>query len=152
MDQRVQSGSEPGDQPLRLYLVEDSPRIIEHLIAMFDSIDGVLTVGCARTADDAVRGIRSAHPQVVVLDIQLARGSGFAVLRSIQEIAPEAEVFVLSNFAAEPYRRLAARLGARGFFDKSTEFEDMRRLITARASARANHAATQHPNSSSPGN
>jgi DNA-binding NarL/FixJ family response regulator len=148
MEQRVHKDTGAGDEPLRLYLVEDSPRIIEHLIAMFDSIDGVLTVGCARTADDAVRGIRSARPQVIVLDIQLARGSGFTVLRSIRDIAPEAEVFVLSNFAAEPYRRLATRLGARGFFDKSTEFEDMRRLISARAS----QAGKQHPNPSSPGN
>jgi hypothetical protein len=43
---------------------------------------------------------------------------------------------MLSSFASEPYRRLAARLGARDFFDKSTEFERVRDLIAARAATK----------------
>lgn len=133
MDQRVQQHDGTAAHPLRLYVVEDSSRIIEHLIAMFDSIAGVLTVGCATSAEEAIRGIRAANPEVVVMDIQLAHGSGFDVLRTIHASAPQIDVYMLSNFASEPYRRLAAKLGARGFFDKSTEFEQMRRTIAARA-------------------
>ena len=33
---------------------------------------------------------------------------------------------MLSNFAADPYRQLAERLGARDFFDKSREIERVR--------------------------
>jgi hypothetical protein len=36
---------------------------------------------------------------------------------------------MLSNFAAEPYRRHAERLGARGFFDKSTDLERLRSTL-----------------------
>ncbi len=133
MEQRVHAENGSAALPLRLYVVEDSPRIVEHLIAMFDSIDGVLTVGCATSAEEAIRGIRSASPEVVILDVQLARGSGFTVLRAIHDMAPQIDVFMLSNFSAEPYRRLAAKLGARGFFDKSTEFEQMRQMIAERA-------------------
>ncbi len=145
MEQCVLTEQDSAAHPLRLYVVEDSPRIIEHLIAMFDSIEGVLTVGCSTSAEEAIRGIRAANPEVVLLDVQLARGSGFSVLRAIHAFAPQIDVFMLSNFAAEPYRRLAKKLGARGFFDKSTEFEQMRQMILARARRRHDNPRQDDP-------
>ena len=132
MEQRVDKEKVKADA-LRVYLVEDSGHILENLIGMFNAIDGVLTVGCATGAQEAIRGIRAADPQVVVLDIRLAHGSGLDVLRAIHASDPQIDIYMLSNFASEPYRRLAAKLGARGFFDKSTEFEQMLQMIAARA-------------------
>ena len=40
---------------------------------------------------------------------------------------------MISNFSAYPYRQLAERLGARGFFDKSREFERVREVVARRA-------------------
>jgi DNA-binding NarL/FixJ family response regulator len=71
----------------------------------------------------------------VLLDLCLERSSGFDVLRELQAREPGIDVYMLSNFASEPYRRHAARLGARGFFDKSNEFERVRDVIAQRASA-----------------
>ena len=42
---------------------------------------------------------------------------------------------MLSNYVAAPYRELAERLGAREFFDKTSELERVRRVITERAAA-----------------
>ena len=64
-----------------------------------------------------------------LLDLHLAQGSGFDVLRAVCLQAPEIDFYMLSNFAAGPYRQLAGRLGARGFFDKSTEFGRVRDAI-----------------------
>jgi DNA-binding NarL/FixJ family response regulator len=119
---------------LRVFLVEDSAMVRERLERMLSVVPGARTVGHASGANDAVQEILAAKPDVVVLDLKLAQGSGFDVLRALRERAPEIEVVMLSNFATEPYRRLAAELGARQFFDKSTEFERVRDLIAARAS------------------
>ena len=70
---------------------------------------------------------------MVVLDLKLAEGSGFDVLRALHRAAPGIDVYMLTNFASEPYRRLAERLGARDFFDKTTEFERVRDTIVGRA-------------------
>ncbi|MDA8107350.1 MAG: response regulator [Betaproteobacteria bacterium] len=118
---------------LRVFVVEDSPLVLERIEAMLASIDGAQTAGHAGRADEAVRAILAAHPDAVVLDLKLAEGSGFDVLRAVRAQAPDIEFFMLSNFASEPYRRLAARLGAAHFFDKSTEFERVREVLTARA-------------------
>jgi DNA-binding NarL/FixJ family response regulator len=117
----------------RVFLVEDSAPVRERVAALLASIEGVATVGSADTAKDAERDILATHPDAVVLDIKLAQGSGFDVLRALRAQAPQIEVYVLSNFAAAAYRQLAANLGARGFFDKSTEIEAMRRTIAGRA-------------------
>ncbi|HLB17365.1 MAG TPA: response regulator [Burkholderiales bacterium] len=118
---------------VRVFLVEDSPLVCERLEAMFASIAGTTTIGHAAGADEAVRKILSARPDAVVLDLNLAQGSGFDVLRAVHEQAPEIDVYVLSNFSGEPYRRRAERLGARGFFDKTIEFERVRDTLAARA-------------------
>ncbi len=120
-------------EPLKVYLVEDSPVLRERLEAMLATIAGARTVGYASGAEDAVRGIGEQRPDVVVLDLKLAQGSGFDVLRGLKGLSPPVDVYVLSNFATEPYRRIAAQLGARGFFDKSHEFNDLRQALADRA-------------------
>lgn len=118
---------------MSLFLVEDSAQVVQRLEEMLGAIEGVRVVGSAARADDAVRSIVSLRPDAVLCDIRLAQGSGYEVLSALRELAPEIEVYVLSNFATEPYRHLAAQLGARDFFDKSTELGRMRDTVAARA-------------------
>jgi DNA-binding NarL/FixJ family response regulator len=118
---------------VRVFLVEDSPAVSARLEAMLGAIAGVTLVGRAAAAEDATRTILADRPDAVVLDLKLAKGSGFDVLRAVQEQAPEIDVYVLSNLTGEPYRRRAALFGAREFFDKTTEFKRVRDLLAVRA-------------------
>ena len=119
---------------MQIFLVEDSPAVRARLGDMLDAIPGASVVGEAADADTAIRGILAVRPDVVVLDLSLADGSsGFDVLRAVCPHAPEIDFYMLSNFAADPYRQLAGRLGARAFFDKSKEFARVRDLIAQRA-------------------
>ena len=121
---------------MNIFLVEDSQPVRARLATMLDAIPGATVVGEAADADSAIREILASRPDVVMLDLGLAGGSsGFDVLRAVRPQAPEIEFYMLSNFAADPYRQLAARLGARGFFDKSKEFERVREAIAQRAAA-----------------
>jgi DNA-binding NarL/FixJ family response regulator len=115
-----------------IFIVEDSAVVRERLLELIEAMPETRVVGLAAGADEAIEEILAGRPDVVLLDLRLAQGSGFDVLRALQEAAPEIDVYMLSSFAAEPYRRLAARLGARDFFDKSNEFERMRDAIAAR--------------------
>ena len=118
---------------LKVFVVEDAPLVRERLEEMFGAIPGVTTVGHAAGADEAVRAILSAQPDAVVLDVKLAQGSGFDVLRSVHGRAPTIDFYVLTNLAAQPYRRRAELLGAREFFDKTIEFGRMRAALADRA-------------------
>ena len=116
-----------------IYLVEDSGIVQQRLHAMLAGIPGTQIVGHARGAREAIADILAKHPDVVLCDLNLKDGTGFEVLRALQAKAPEIECYMLSNFSTQPYRRLAAELGARDFFDKSSQFECVRDLVAKRA-------------------
>lgn len=118
---------------MKVFLVEDSVPVRERLKEMLGAIPGVSIAGHASAAREAIAGILAAKPDVVVLDLKLANGSGFDVLSDVHQREPGIGFYMLSNFASEPYRRHAARLGALGFFDKSSEFERVREAIAQRA-------------------
>jgi DNA-binding NarL/FixJ family response regulator len=116
-----------------VFLVEDSPALLERLSGLLAPLPGTSIVGQARSAEDAISGILARQPDIVVLDLSLASGSGFEVLSAVHRAAPHIDFYVLSNFASEPYRRHASRLGARDFFDKTNDFERVRDVIAQRA-------------------
>ena len=118
---------------MQIYIVEDSAAIRTRLTAMLGEVPGAQVAGTAAGATQATREILESRPQVVILDLNLAEGGGFDVLRALRAQAPEIDVYMLSNFSAYPYRQLAERLGARGFFDKTTEFGRVREAVAAKA-------------------
>ena len=118
---------------MEIFLVEDSALVRERLAKILEAVPGAHIQGHATQPLAAVRDILANKPDVVVLDLKLDGGSGFDVLRAVHEREPGIDFYMLSNFASEPYRRYAERLGALGFFDKSNEFERVRDVIAERA-------------------
>ena len=127
---------------LRVYLVEDSPLVSERLRELMQE-EGAMIVGQSDTAATAIADIESLRPDVVVVDIALREGTGFHVLKGIDDSfdghAP-ARV-VLTNFIREWYREAATRLGADYFFDKSNQIPEMLGVLRAmNTSAGVEHA------------
>jgi DNA-binding NarL/FixJ family response regulator len=118
---------------LKVFLVEDSPLLRSRLEAMLSSIPGASVVGHAESADEAIDGIRATAPDAVVLDLGLRSGNGFDVLRAAAAPSPQIAFYVLTNHPIDAFRAAAQRLGARGFFDKSTEFEALKAALAGLA-------------------
>jgi DNA-binding NarL/FixJ family response regulator len=116
---------------VKVFLVEDSPLLRTRLEAMISSIPGAQAVAHADGADEAIRQILAVRPDAVVLDIHLKQGNGFDILRAVAKAAPEIAFYVLTNYPLESYRQRAERLGVRGFFDKSAEFERLREALAS---------------------
>jgi len=114
-----------------VFLVEDSALLRERVEAMLAAIPGLQTVGHASGAKEAISGILAAHPDAVVLDIHLAEGTGFDVLRGLRAAAFAPAIYVLTNYPLDGYRQTAERLGARGFFDKSNDIGLLRDALAA---------------------
>jgi len=125
----------PQCTPLRVFLVEDSELVRQRIEAELASIPGLLAVGHAASADEAIDAILLAHPDVVLLDLRLRAGNGMNVLRALHASAPEIDVYLCSSYAGEPYRGMALRLGAAGVFDKSTEFDRVKEVLALRAAS-----------------
>lgn len=113
--------------PLKAFIVEDSPVILDNLVATLEELAQVKVVGAAAEEREALDWIKAppAAYDLMIVDIFLKSGSGLGVLRAAQEAAVPARRVVLTNFANADIRRRCAELGADRVFDKSSELEDL---------------------------
>ncbi|HTL26692.1 MAG TPA: response regulator [Burkholderiales bacterium] len=116
--------------PLRVLLVEDSPVIRESVVELIEA-NGRARVAYATDSElAAVNELKENSYDVVIVDLRLREGSGFGVLRALQQQQPQSLTIVLTNYTSAAIRKRCAELGVKWFFDKSTEFEGIVDLIS----------------------
>jgi DNA-binding NarL/FixJ family response regulator len=108
---------------MKVFIVEDSPAVLERLQDMVREIADVELVGDAGTYDAAVAGIIATRPDVSILDIKLADGggSGIDVLDRVRRDLPVMKAIVLSNYVTPQHLKASADAGAEYFLDKSSD-------------------------------
>jgi DNA-binding NarL/FixJ family response regulator len=131
-------------KPLQVYIVEDS-QILQKLLTSAITSAGAEVAGCSGEAEEAIADVFALQPDVVVIDISLRSGSGFDVLKALQEhtLVPGAIKVVLSNHANPEYREVCSLLGADRFFDKSAETAQALALIGVMATERRRASAVR---------
>ena len=124
-------------KPLQVYLVEDSP-IAQRFLSSAIAAVGAELDGCSDNAQAAIADVFALQPDLILIDISLASGSGFDVLKALHEhsLVPEAIKVVLTNHADPECRNLSLRLGADRFFDKASETAQALALINTLAAER----------------
>lgn len=115
---------------MNLFIVEDSLLVRERLLRTLEGLPGLDIVGTAEDVPAAIDGLTNTPPDALILDLQLPSGSGLQVLRAVRELLPRMRVIVMTNFAAEPYRKAALAAGAEIFLDKSAEFGRVRDILS----------------------
>ena len=119
-------------EPLRVYIVDDSPIIVHLLRELLEGGTDLRVVGTTGEASVALAQIPKYSPHVAIVDIALQAGNGYDVLRGLAtQGARRPLVMMLSNFATQTYRDKAQKLGADLFFDKHDEIIDLVRALTA---------------------
>ena len=141
-------------KPLRVYIVEDSP-IVQRFLASAITAAGAEPVGCSANAETAIADLYVLQPDLILIDIGLASGSGFDVLETLQvlqehSLVSEAVKVVLTNHANTEYENLGRRLGADRFFDKSSETWQAVALIHGLAAERRSGSAPRHSSAMHP--
>jgi DNA-binding NarL/FixJ family response regulator len=136
------SGTGEGDgtsecADLRVLLVEDSPVICDLIADIINNVPGVTVAESVGSESDAIEAVDRLDVDVVILDLQLRRGTGFGVLRAVRGMPRKPVVVVLTNFALGTYRDTALALGARDFLDKSRDYDRLPGILTEIAAARA---------------
>jgi DNA-binding NarL/FixJ family response regulator len=102
-------------------------------------------VGEAATEARAINICRYADPEALILDMQLAEGSGLGVLKAMQYANAERKpvVIILTNFPSPAVERAARGLGANWFLDKSREFRRLPELLRGIAALHSGYRAPE---------
>lgn len=105
---------------VNVVIVDGAPFVRERLRALLHTnVPQVDVIGEAADAQTAIRLIRDTRPDAVILDLQLAGGSGFNVLRAVKLVPSAPIVIVLTNLTTIEYHVACLEAGAEFFLDKS---------------------------------
>ena len=132
--QRAMSASAPLPlPPLTCVIVDDSPPFFDAAQQLLAD-DGVIAVGFAATADQAVNETLALAPDVVLVDIDLGTESGFDVAQRLAGLPNGGPpVVLISAESASELAELIDSSGALGFVSKTDLSGDAIRKLLARA-------------------
>jgi CheY-like chemotaxis protein len=119
------------EEMMNALVVEDSPQIAERLVELVSVPDRVEVVATAATEDEALAACDNHAIALAIVDLQLAQGTGFGVIRRLRASAGAnpACIVVLTNHAVPALKVAAFEAGADYFLDKSKDFATIPRLI-----------------------
>ena len=123
-----------GRLAVTVLIVEDSARLRKDIIRVVQEITCFEVVGEASTADEAIEVVKSRRPEVLVVDLQLTMGTGWDVIDAVGHLTRH--VIVLTNNDSGLSRAAAAKRDIRGFFDKTTQFDEFLACMTEIANSR----------------
>lgn len=123
----------------RLLLVDDSPHLCDALKEFFAELG--YAVDIALDGYQALEAVRATRPDVVLLDLGMARLGGSETLDRLRVIDGSVPVVIVTaNPEAEVAERLLAR-GAFGLVVKPFRFEELQQVVAAAVTARRRQSA-----------
>jgi DNA-binding NarL/FixJ family response regulator len=106
-------------------IADDHPIFRKGLREVIEAEAGFRCVGEAADGEAALDAIARVQPQVVVLDIQMPKADGFAVVRAIRERRLPVRVVFLTMYDDEDVLNHALDLGVDGYVLKESAANDI---------------------------
>ena len=116
---------------LRVMLVDDHEVVRSGIKSMLEANADLTVVAEAGTVADAIREAARVRPDVVVMDVRLADGSGIEATREIRAQRAETKVLMLTSYADDEALFASIMAGASGYVLKQIRGGDLVRAIRA---------------------
>jgi DNA-binding NarL/FixJ family response regulator len=99
-------------RPIRLLLVDDSPKVLAALLWIFADDPDLRIVATALTAEEALEAARRTHPDLVLMDVRMPGMGGVAAVPYFKRQDPPPLVILLSLLDDQALFREARLAGA----------------------------------------
>ena len=99
------------DNHTTVMIADNAEEFCTGLTAALQRTEGFRVVGTANDGEQAVRMIGEKQPQILVLDMMLAKRDGISVLKAISTMEQRPVVLATSGFITEYVAQAAANLG-----------------------------------------
>ncbi|MGZ8921174.1 MAG: response regulator [Limisphaerales bacterium] len=109
----------------RVYLIDDHPLLVQGITELVNAEPDLLVVGSTAEWTSALKQIPVLKPDVVVLDITLAKANGIEVLKNLRVHFPDLKVLMLSMHDENLYAMRSVRAGAHGYIMKMSATEEV---------------------------
>ena len=114
---------------IRVFLADDHPIVRRGIRDLLETEARLEVVGEATNGREAVAGVATHEPDVILIDLVMPEMDGIQAIRRIKEARPESRILVLTSFATDDKVFPAIKAGALGYLIKDTAPEDLVRAI-----------------------
>ena len=114
---------------LRILLVDDHEVVRDGVKALINASEGLIVVGEAGSVREAIDQAMRTKPDVVVMDVRLADGSGIEATREIRARLEKTQVLMLTSFADDEALFASIMAGAAGYVLKQIRGGELIRAI-----------------------
>lgn len=137
---------------IAILIVDDFPLVRRGIVAALQADPGMTVVGEAGSVAEGLELARRCHPDVVLLDLKLADGSGIELIEHLNAEEHRPAVLVMTAIEKLDTIQAAAAAGARGYLTKRARGGELRDAVvtihgggTVFDSAVAADLATRYP-------
>jgi len=123
-------------EQIKIVLADDHPIVRAGLKQMIETDPQLLIVAEAGDGETALRMIEEFQPVVAVLDVDMPKMNGFAVVREMRSRKINIAVVFLTMHGEEEVFRAALDLGVKGYVLKDSALTDIAASIKAAAANR----------------
>jgi DNA-binding NarL/FixJ family response regulator len=110
---------------IRVALAEDHDLVRAGIARLIEDLPGVELVGVAEDGHEAIELVRTAMPDLLLLDITMPRLGGLGVLTRLTSEYPGTRVVMLSMHDNEEYVSRALQAGAWGYLLKGSDLAEL---------------------------
>ena len=101
--------------PIRVFLVDDHEIVRRGVADLIGTAEDLQVVGEASGVGEAMARVPQVNPDVAVLDVRLADGSGIELCRDLRSALPDLHCLMLTSYADDDALFDAIMAGASGF-------------------------------------
>ncbi len=110
---------------IHILIADDHPSFREGLANLLKDEADFEIVATVGDGEEAVESARKLQPDVVILDVSMARLNGIEAARQIRVDCPSAAILMLSAFSYSAFLLGSLRAGAMGYLPKNTALDKL---------------------------
>lgn len=118
-------------EPIRVLLVDDDPLVRSALRLILSSSGRFELVGEASDGDQVIAAVQRHRPDVILMDLRMARVDGVAATEAVQRLPEPPFVVVLTTWDVDEAVTRSISAGASGYILKSAAPDEIMRAVEA---------------------
>ena len=114
---------------LTVVVVDDHRLIRQMWSQMFSGNNEIEVIGESGTFNEAIDMISAKRPDLVLLDINISKDSGFDAVPLIRKRSPGTKIIAVSMHNQPSYAKKMLQLGAKGYMTKNSSHDEIMNAI-----------------------
>ena len=115
--------------PIRILVADDHPVVRDGLAAILSTQSDFAVVAQAGSGEEVLRRAAEAHPDVVLLDLEMPEMDGVEALRQLRDQRDAPRVIVFTAYDTDDRILAAVRAGAQGYLLKGAPRDEIFQAI-----------------------